>query len=174
MSTLDQHLHDWSARVLGKASEFDVGRIDPLWTQRYALSVDDRDPVYFDDDFARSVGLRGMIAPPNYLATLRSSQVAGPADDALLADGTLPDGRPDVPGLQIMGGGQKIDFHDHVYCGETIRARKQIVSIQKKEGRNGTLVIVEEEIVYENTQGERKMTLVSRALYRLVDEVAHG
>jgi len=171
----DKTLKSWSDSVVGKVTSFRVGVIDPLWTQRYAIAIDDLDPAYFDDVAAKERGLKGMIAPPNYLATLRSEPVAGPAEDQLLPDGMSPESRPDVAGLQIMGGGQSLQFHEPLYCGQTIFGEKQVKSITKREGKSGPLVIVEEEIIYKDNQATKIMTLLNRSIYRpIVETDKHG
>jgi len=166
----DRLIEEWRERVVGLVASFDLGRIDPLWTQRYAVAVDDLDPVYFDRQAAQQRGLKDIIAPPNYLATLRTAPQPGPTEGDLLEDGTSPDGRPDLPGLQIMGGGQSIEFVEPVYCGEEIRCDKKVKSITKREGKQGVMVIVEEELVYRNIDSNIKMILLNRAIYRYVGE----
>ncbi len=167
---LDDHLKTWSDKVLGHKRSFRVGIIDPLWTQRYAVAVNDLNPLYFNEDYARKQGYSGIIAPPNYLATLRDDQVAGPLEAELLTDGTRPDGRPDVPGLQIMGGGQELEFHAPIYCGVEIFGEKSIVKIDMQQGRSGPMVIVEEEIRYWDMGKNLKLILKNRSLYRVVVE----
>lgn len=166
-------INEWRLRLVGHITRFDLGIIDPLWSQRYAMAVDDLDPVYFDENAARKAGLKGIIAPPNYIATLRSAPVAGPAQNELLTDGTSPDGRPAIPGLQIMGGGQSIEFVEPVYCGEHIWGDKKIKSISTRDSKNGQLIIIEEEIIYRNESSITKLVLVSKSLYRIV-ETGHG
>jgi len=169
----DRLIQAWRERVVDKISSFSLGRIDPLWTQRYAMAVDDLDPVYFDRQAAQQRGYQDIIAPPNYLATLRAEPQAGPAEGDLLADGTSPDGRPDMPGLQIMGGGQSIELLNPVYCGEEIHCEKKVKSITKREGKQGVMVIVEEELTYRNSEDVIKMILLNRSIYRYVGGESH-
>ena len=164
----DRLIQAWRERVVDQVTSFDLGRIDPLWTQRYAMAVDDLDPVYFDRQAAQQRGYKDIIAPLNYLATLRADPQPGPAEADLLQDGTSPDGRPDVPGLQIMGGGQSIDLVEPVYCGEDIHCDKKVKSITKREGKQGVMVIVEEELIYRNSESAIKMILLNRSIYRYV------
>lgn len=165
----DIALKQWSDNVVGKVTAFSVGVIDPLWSQRYAVAVDDLDPAYFDEAAAKARGLKGMIAPPNYLATLRATPLSGPTEAGLLPDGMSPEARPDVPGLQIMGGGQSLAFHEPVYCGQTISGEKSVKSITKREGKSGRLIILEEEIIYRNENATPVMTLLNRSIFRPMD-----
>lgn len=170
MSELSQQLDAWRAQVIGVRRRFTVGRIDMLWSQRYAAAVDDLNPLYFDEVFARTQGLRGLIAPPNYLTTMRDEASWGPSEAEMQADGLPAKSGPPVPGLAAMGGGQEILFHAPVYCGEHITGEKQIVNVTEQAGRNGVLVVVEEEIRYINADGEAKLTLRNTVLYRVLKQ----
>lgn len=154
---------------MGRVERFSLGRIEPLWTQRYAAAIDDLDPAYFDEEHARGLGYRGIIAPPNYIATLRGAPAFGPPESELLADGMAPDARPPLANLMGMGGGQTLALHEPVYCGETILAERRVVDVTEKAGRSGPLVIITEELRYRNSEGEPKLTLRNTLLCRWTD-----
>ena len=163
-------LRHWADRVLDKPEKFTVGIIDALWAQRYAIAVDDLNPVYFDKDHARRLGYKDIVAPPNYIATLRGDQRAGPADGELLADGMAPSARPPLPELLGMGGGQALHFHAPVYCGEFIIGERAVVGVTQKEGRTGPLVIIEEKLNYATSDGEAKLTLHNTLLCKWLEK----
>lgn len=165
-----KQLNRWRQQVLGKTRGFTVGMIDPLWAQRYAAAIDDMNPLYFDDKFARDHGYQGIIAPPNYLTTMRDDVTYGPTESDMLPDGLLAKNGPDMPGLAAMGGGQEITFHNPVYCGERILGEKGIARVDEQTGRSGPMVVVEEEIRYKNDKGELKVTLRNTVLYRVLQQ----
>jgi len=78
-----------------------------------------------------------------------------------------------MPGLQIMGGGQSIELLNPVYCGEEIHCEKKVKSITKREGKQGVMVIVEEELTYRNSEDVIKMILLNRSIYRYVGGESH-
>lgn len=170
MSEFERQLQAWRERVTGQRRGFEVGVIDRLWTQRYAVALDDLDPLYFDEVYARSQGYRGIIAPPNYVTTIRDEAAAGPTEAEMRPDGLPLASGPPVPGLAAMGGGQQIVFHEPVYCGERIVADKQVVRIDQQAGRSGPMVIVEEEIRYATSEGVPKVTLRNTILYRVLGQ----
>lgn len=167
----EQLLNAWREQVVGKKATFSLGRIDPLWSQRYAVAVDDLDPAYFSDQAAREQGYEAMIAPPNYIATLRTEPSAGPVESELLTDGMAPESKPAIEGLQIMGGGQKLEFFAPVYCGEEINCQQMILAINRRESKSGLLIVMEEEFLYANSAGESKLRLINTSLYRMVDSI---
>jgi acyl dehydratase len=174
VSAFERQLEAWRVEVMGRKREFEVGVIDRLWSQRYAVALDDLDPLYFDGDYARSQGYRGIIAPPNYVTTMRDEASSGPTEAEMRPDGLPLSAGPPVAGLAAMGGGQEIAFHEPVYCGERIVAEKQVVRVVQQDGRSGPMVIVEEEIRYRSDAGEAKCTLRNTVLYRvLAQEAGH-
>jgi len=157
----------WREAYLGKTRRFDVGLIDALWSQRYAVAVDDLDPLYFDDQYARTHGYAGLVVPPNYLATKRVAAMAGPTEGEMQGDGLPVPGPSNTPELAAMGGGQELVFHNPVYCGEFIRGEATVIRADERDGRAGPMLIVEEEINYRADTGELKLTLVQTTLYRV-------
>lgn len=168
MTNLDEQLAAWRDKVVGQRRAFTVGMIDPLWSQRYAAAIDDLNPLYFDRAYAVQHGYRDMLAPPNYLTTMRDDATYGPVESAMQEDGLPGKSGPDVPGLAAMGGGQEIEFHDPVYCGERIVGDKGVIRVEQQTTRSGQMVVVVEEIQYRNDANERKVTLRNTVLYRVL------
>lgn len=175
MNGFERQLQAWRDQLMGQRRVFELGVIDRLWTQRYAVALDDLDPLYFDEAHARAQGYRGIIAPPNYVTTIRDEAEPGPAEGEMRPDGLPLVAGPPVRGLAAMGGGQQIAFHEPVYCGERIVAEKQVVRVDQQAGRSGPMVIVEEEIRYATSDGKPKVTLRNTVLYRvLAQEGSHA
>lgn len=162
-------LRQWADRMLDKPETFTVGIIDALWAQRYAVAVDDPNPIYFDADHARRLGYKGIVAPPNYIATLRGDQTAGPVEGDLLPDGMAPSARPPLENLLGMGGGQSLHFHAPVYCGEFIVGERTLTGVSQKEGRSGPLVVIEEKFHYATRDDEAKLTLFNTLLCKWLE-----
>jgi acyl dehydratase len=167
-----QELRHWAKQALGIVERFEIGFIDPISTQRYAVAVDERNLLYFDREYARSLGYRDIIAPPNYLATLRGSLQPGPFDADLLHDGMSPSARPPLPSLKAMGGGQRLTLHAPVYCGDFIAGQRRLAGVTEKKGRADTLIVIEEELAYADKAGELKLTLRNTLLCIWIDRVA--
>lgn len=162
-------LQVWADTAIGRSETFSLGLISTLWAQRYAVAVDDLNPLYFDADYARSQGHPGLVVPPNYLATLRGAQTCGPSGNELLVDGMAPSARPPLDNLMGMGGGQKLIIHRPAYCGESINGRRTVTNVREKEGRSGPLVIIEDEIIYSTATAEPVLTLCNTLLCRWID-----
>ena len=134
-----------------------IGAITASMIQRYAIAVGDHNPLYFDAAYARACGYAGIIAPPTMLAAVLGWQ-AGPAEGALMADGSDPAlVIPETVGFKFMGGGQALTFMEPVNLGDVVTARKRLVDIYERQARAGALVFVVSETLYANQHGRPLM-----------------
>ena len=122
--------------------------------QRWAASVKDRNPLYFDADFARAHGYRDVIAPPLYVqyVTLGVTDLA-----TLRPDGTPGGQAGDIPlpaCPRRMAGGENWQFHAPLYDGDVVTATRRIEDITEKSGRSGRFVLVTWLASYRNSGGE--------------------
>jgi acyl dehydratase len=119
------------------------GRVWSRDFRRFAIAVDDLDPIYFDDDAARAAGYPASVAPPVFLsATMDFGH--GPALANLRPDGTGADRTSWLPleGFRLMGGGQDLAFHRPVLDGTEVRVRSTLESVAEKEGRSGPFLLL--------------------------------
>src|SRR3546814_18785136 len=87
---------------LGQRSQHYLGVVDALLIRRYAVAIDDPNPVYHDADAARAAGYEDIVAPPNLLSAI-VAWGAGAFDPALRSAGTprLGDGKRVVLGKRV-------------------------------------------------------------------------
>src|SRR5262249_44520808 len=106
------------------------GRVSSRDFRRFAIAVDDLDPIYFDYDAARAAGYPSSVATPVFLsATMDFGH--GPALAHLRPDGTGADRTSWLPleGFRLMGGGQDLAFHSPVLDGADVRVRSTLESV---------------------------------------------
>jgi|HubBroStandDraft_3_1064219.scaffolds.fasta_scaffold42276_1 acyl dehydratase len=143
-----------------------TGRVVRQEFQRWAAAVKDRNPLYFDAEFARAHGYRDVVMPPMYL----SHVTHGVADlDTLRPDG-IPGGGPgdlQLPGCQRrMAGGENITFHHPVYDGDVLTSVRVIENIEEKNGRSGAFVLVTSRTTYVRQDGTTVAEAVSSMIAR--------
>jgi acyl dehydratase len=131
-----------------------LGEVRAVDFQRYALAVGDLNPVYFDAAAARAAGYPGIVAPPNFITSIRVWD-AGVAEDALRADGSEPDNYPaELIGRRLMGGGQDLQFTQPVRPGDVVTESRRITEVRERQTKTGTLLFVVQEIVFSNQREE--------------------
>lgn len=122
--------------------------------QRWAASVNDLNPLYFDEAYAKANGYRDVVMPPLFLTQV--SQGINHLDN-MRRDGT-PAGRGgvDIPlkAERRMAGGTVMEYLGPIYPGDEITAVTRLAAIEDKDGRQGPFVLVTQETVYTNQSGE--------------------
>lgn len=135
-------LHEAARKLVGHRDECFLGPVLRKDFQRFAITVGDPDPLYFDEQAARAAGYPGLIAPPMYLSAVMGWK-PGPPEQELREDGLAQDDLLPVPipGLRVMGGGQQVDFLAPVIEGAEVTMRREFTGLQMREGRSGAMLI---------------------------------
>jgi len=104
----------------------------------YAEAVGDENPVYVDDDFARSHGLEGVVAPPTLICDTNQFSAA-PRD----ADGYAGhDWGLEVPGTAAVRGGNDYTFHRDARPDDVITVTWRLVDLTERATRSGAAMLV--------------------------------
>jgi len=135
-------LHAAAVPLIGRRDELVLGAVLRKDFQRFAATVGDFNPLYFDEDAARAAGFPGLIAPPLYLSSIMG-WLAGPPENALREDGLadidlLPVA---LPGLRLMGGGQDIQFVNTVHENTQVLLRRELADVHWRVGRTGGILL---------------------------------
>jgi acyl dehydratase len=126
--------------------------------RRYALAIDDRNPIYFDESAAKAGKYGGLAAPLNYVSWSVGVPGSEKGTSELGEDGLSSFvGVPDIPGVWTLGwvrGGEELEFFKPVYVNDRVTVKGKIVDMNEKEGRSGKMVFVTSEFTYTNQKGE--------------------
>jgi acyl dehydratase len=157
---------DEATAMIGSETGRASGQVVKKEFQRWAAAVKDRNPLYFDHDFARAHGYRDVVMPPMYLSYV----TLGVADlDNLRPDGIPGGGGGDLPlphTPRRMAGGESITFHGPVYDGDVLTSVRVIEKIEQKHGRSGDFVLVTSRTSYVNQDGVTVAETVSSMIAR--------
>jgi acyl dehydratase len=135
--------------------------------QRFAAAVKDRNPLYFDAEYAQANGYRDVICPPMYLSCI----TLGVFD----LDAMRPDGIPlnnlgkEIPLPKTprrMAGGETVTFHEPIYDGDVITATRVLESIEQKQGRSGSFILVSSRVRYTRADGTVVAEATLSTIYR--------
>jgi acyl dehydratase len=132
--------------------------------QRYAMAVDDLNPVYFDAEAARAAGYRTLVAPPTFVG-----HVVAPTKplSELRTDGLYKGGARLKLGLpRVMAGGDAWEFLAPAYVGDVVTAESRLVEITERSGAKGPFVTSVVETTFTNGDGELIARLRQTAIAR--------
>ena len=128
--------------------------------RRYANAIDDRNPLWHDDDYAQRAGYPGPIAPPCLLLEFTRpatghDQVGASGLSELF--GAVAWGLPvEIPTefSSVRRGEDTIEWIAPALPGDCITLRQRIADVQLKSGHTGLLLLVGQAKDYWNQRGE--------------------
>ncbi|MEX0800204.1 MAG: MaoC family dehydratase N-terminal domain-containing protein, partial [Dehalococcoidia bacterium] len=132
--------------AIGKESPPTTFELDSHSCRMFARAVGYTDPVYFDEDYARSKGYRGIPAPVGFLghAIFDPSSPQRPPGYSMFQS----------PFKRILNGGTDIEYFDTPCAGDTLTATGKLVDISEREGKVGPMLVTQTETTYRNQAGD--------------------
>jgi acyl dehydratase len=132
----------------GDVLEVRSGTVVKRAFQHWAAAVGDLNPLYFDEDYARSLGHRDVVMPPMFI-----SQVTA---EVRFLQQLRPDGIPlaNSFGLSLperrMAAAEETEFLMTLYPGDYVSSTRRLVGLEQKHGRSGEFTLITIEILYAN------------------------
>jgi acyl dehydratase len=120
-------------RVIGKNYPAAVNEVEKGSIRRFAEAIGDPNPLYRDEEAAKALGYRSLVAPPSFPATLTGGvdlrEVLGLKD------------------RQVLVGEQSFEYHHPICAGERLLVTSRVVDIYEKLGTGGVMdfAVIEDE-----------------------------
>ena len=128
--------------------------------RKFADAVDDQNPLYWDEEYARNSRYSSMIAPPGFFgwptkwakgSTFPLSPEASGSTEAI----ANPRATLEKAGYgRLLDGGIEYEFFSPIRAGDTLTASSVIKNIIEREGRAGKIVFMVVETTYTNQNSE--------------------
>lgn len=123
--------------------------------ESYCEALGETNPLYLDEEFARSTPYGGRIAPPLIFTNVNFR-------------GTGPDPKVEFGNARFLGG-ERVDVLEAMRLGDTIDAYGQVAEVYEKTGRSGRMVFVVRRIRYENQDGHDVALVSSSMVHREIE-----
>ncbi len=139
----DSIITDEMKAAIDVESEPSVYEIEKEPIRRWAESIGDPNPLYRDEEYARSKGYRSIVAPPGFIA-----QYAFPVK--------IGGGRRSFqsPFTRMLNGGNDYEFFKPIQAGDTISATGKLAELRERTGSMGKMLIIINETTFKNQDGE--------------------
>jgi hypothetical protein len=135
----------------------------------FARSVGDKNPIYYDEDYAKTTEPGSVVAPPTFV---QSSAQFDPdyflrpkIGEPWVGSGKNPTGITQPSGGGVSRGlhaEQHYEYHRHLKPGDVLKAETKPGKAWEKEGRRGGKLIFSESITeYRDQDGELVITAKS-------------
>ena len=148
--------------LIGKVEDIRLMEVERGAIKRYADAVDDRNPLYWDEEYARNSRYGSIVAPPGFFGWPTKWTGGIPvrpklANDvlAILAQAGYTRG---------LDGGIEYEFFYPVRAGDILTALSRVIDIYEREGKTGKLVLTVVETIYTNQNGD----LVAKARQTMI------
>jgi acyl dehydratase len=133
--------------VIGVESDPWTLEVDKTAVRMFARAVGYTDPVFYDEEFAKSKGYRSLAAPPHYLGT--------PVFNPATSDPTFGGPRGGGPGgrvrhnlKRVLNGGTEIEYLDTICAGDVLTASSKVADLSERQGSIGTMLITTTQTTY--------------------------
>jgi len=151
---------------IGQGGDASILEIEKGAIRRFADAVDDRNPLYRDDEYARNSRYGSIITVPGFFGWPTRS----PRGSAIASSGGLTAGLASALSEagynRILDGGMDYEFYMPVRTGDTLSANTRLKDVREREGGTGKMAIVRNETTYYNQNGDLVATAVATTIYR--------
>jgi hypothetical protein len=135
--------------------------------KRFIEAVEDDNPLYWDDEYARKTRYGGVIAPPGFFG-LPLGDVPGAEINPDMGILVAPLAK-NLPGMAAImesgvGGGCEAEYYQRVRPGDVLLTYYELVDIVEKEGKLGPMVI----FIFQQTFKNKINRLVARVRVTLI------
>ncbi len=110
--------------------------------RRWADAIGDSNPLYHDEEYAKKLGYRSLIAPPSFLTNYDFPVKPGKFNMF-----------PHITN-RVLNGGNEYEFYKPVQAGDSIARTFRVASITEREGKLGKMIIVISEFLFRNQYDE--------------------
>ena len=161
-------------QFIGKSLGSSIFEVQEEAIRRFADAVDDPNPLYWDEEYAKKSNYGAIIAPPGFISSpwFSNRLVKWSKKDAASSEATAglsPDLAKALAKAgfgHLLDGGMEYEFFKPVRAGDTITASTIIKDIIGREGATGKTAFLITETTYTNQKGElvakARATLISR------------
>jgi len=145
-------------KFIGQVSGTSIFEVEKEVIRRFADAVDDSNPLYWDEEYAKKSKYGSIIAPPGFISSpwFSNRPTKWPKRGTTASDATA-DLRPALAKAGLgrgLDGGMEYEFFAPVRAGDTITAETKIADIIEREGSTGRLAFLITETTYTNQNGE--------------------
>jgi acyl dehydratase len=147
-SLLTDEIKAMVGREVSYTAPEEIGRASIRY---FAMAIGDHNPLYRDDDYARSQGYPSVIAPPTFIC--ETNQYMDRKPDAMGYIGHRWEFH--VDGCRELRGGHEYEFFRPVLPTDRITATWRITNVQERISRKGTpMLFLYSEATYTNQKGD--------------------
>lgn len=135
--------------AIGRETEPEVYEVDKSGVRMFARAVGYSDRVFYDEEYAKAQGYRGLPAPPGYFGLA----VFDPETTNQTSSRRIPEDVK-IPLTRRLNGGNEYEHRGDICAGDVLTMTEKITDIKERPGKMGTMLIITREKTFKNQNGE--------------------
>jgi len=155
------------SKLIGRAGDVQVFQVEKEPIRRFADAVGDPNPLYWDEEHAKSSRYGSIIAPPGFVSSpwFSRPKSGAPASSAReeLRQALQKAGYTNPAAVDA---GIEYEFFCPVRAGDTIAFTSAIKEIVEREGKTGKMAFIITETRYTNQNGDLVATARGTSIQR--------
>jgi acyl dehydratase len=154
-------------RQIGKEGEETIWPepLDRSSLRRFIQATRDDNPLYYDEEYAKSTKYGSVIAPPFYFHRSFPSPL-GVVEDAEKEE-MRHRGLVDTPGFaKQVNAGSEIEWFGQVRIGDTLNSKTVVSNIEQKQGKNGPMILITYDRIIKNQDDKLIAITTQKSLRR--------
>ena len=140
-------------KLIGTSGQVQFYEVEKGTIRRFADAVDDANPLYHDEEYARNSKYGSIIAPPGFfgwpLKQARNSPLAIDIPPELETAFT----QASYPLSLVLDGGMEYEFFLPVRAGDVLSAVTTVRSLRERSSETGTIIVAFLDTAYHNQHG---------------------
>ena len=148
-------------QYVGTEAKLHVLKVEKEIVRRFLDAVQDANPLWCDEEYARSTHFGGPVVPPHIFCAIMTIARCSPEA------GRVPVPVPEVPLPRdnVLEGEERWEFFSPLRIGDTITSRVRLADLKHREGRLGEMFILTYEAETVNQHGD----VVAKSINTLVN-----
>ena len=151
-------------QFIGKTGDTRIMEVEKGAIKKFADAVDDHNPLYWDEEYAKNSRYGSIVAPPGFFGWPTRWMGGMPVYtklnyevSAILAQAGY---------TRNLDGGIEYEFFCPVRAGDILTALPRVINIYEREGRTGKLVFLVIETTYTNQNGDLAVKASQTTIHR--------
>ena len=164
-------------KLIGTGGAVKYYEVEKGAIRRFAEAVNDANPLFQDEEYARKSQYGTIIAPPGFFGWPRKQARGSPLAVDIPPELEAAFEKAGYPLSLVLDGGMEYEFFLPVRAGDILSAVTTVRNLRERSGEGGSLIVSFLDTVYHNQAGEmvakQQLMFVRRSLNSTPGEAAH-
>jgi acyl dehydratase len=165
-------------KLIGTSGQIQLYEVEKGAIRRFADAVDDPNPLYYDEEYAKNSKYGSIIAPPGFFGWPLKQTRNSPLAINIPLELESAFAQAGYPLSLVLDGGMEYEFFLPVHVGDVLSATTTVRSLRERSSENGTIIVAFLDTTYHNQHGalvaKQQVMFIRRSLNQGQKEPANA